>query len=231
MHGRRVGLRRSARAAAVLAGLTLLAAAAGCGGDSGDSGDGPAEGALAGASAGATPGASGGGTPGPQGATADAGGPVVAGASRFVVLRSGDWFLSQGLKPIGASRTLYLADDRSFDWYAEYADPVADTSVRITGHLRGLKAQTAVLRKLGGKTTETRIGGRAAVWSAPPGAAPVTVLIAWAPNYTIEFAASGLVPAETLRLAAALRPATEAAWRKAGGLVLDCPPGGDLCPN
>ncbi|GAA0629992.1 hypothetical protein GCM10009547_37110 [Sporichthya brevicatena] len=218
-----------ARAAAVLAALSLMGA--GCGGDGGGEGDGPAEGALAGATAGATPGPGGTGTPGATGAAADAGGPVVAGESRFVVLRSGDWFLSQGLKPIGASRKLYLADDRSFDWYAEYADPVADSSVRITGHLRGLTAQTAVLRKLGGKVTGTRIGGRAAAWSAPPGAAPVTVLIAWAPNYTIKFAASGLMPAEALRLAAALRPANETAWRKAGGLVLDCPPGGDLCPN
>jgi hypothetical protein len=115
---------------------------------------------------------------------------VVPGASRFMVLSSGSWFLSQGIKPIGASVRQYVRTDKSFDWYAEYAEPDLDQSVRITGHLRGL-----------------------------------------APNYTISFAASGVEVADTLRLAGALKPVDQAAWKKAGGLVIDCPPGGDACPN
>ena len=225
-----------ARIGTSLAASALVAGVlAGCGGSE-EGGDDPqaAASAAAAAAAAAAATAGTGGSPGgnPDGAAAGvADGPVVAGASQFAVFRSGKWFLSQGVKPIGASRKLYLTDDKAFDWYAEYAQPVTDQSVRITGHLRGLAAQTKVLRKLGGKITEFRVGNRKAVWSAPVGAAPVTVLIEWAPNYTISFAASGVEIQDTLRLAAALRPADEAAWKKAGGLVIDCPPGGDLCPN
>lgn len=224
----RLRARTSSAAAALLLTAGVLAGCSGGGDD--------AEDPVAGAS-----GVSGEGATGAGGAGATAGGaaavggagdaPVVPGASRFVVLSSGSWFLSQGIKPIGDSVKQYLKDDKSFDWYAEYAEPDLDQSVRITGHLRGLTAQTAVLKKLGGKITSTQIAGRKAVWSAPPGAAPVTVLIELAPNYTISFEASGVGVQDTLKLAAALKPANEAAWKKAGGRVIDCPPGGDDCPN
>lgn len=225
-------IRTRTRAASATAALLLTAGAlAGCSGGGNEADDpaaaasgAPGEGAAGAGAAGST----GGGTAAGGGA-ADA--PVVPGDSRFVVLSSGSWFLSQGIKPIGDSVKQYLKDDKSFDWYAEYAEPELDQSVRITGHLRGLAAQTAVLKKLGGKVTSTQIAGRKAVWSAPPGAAPVTVLIEVAPNYTISFEASGVEVQQTLKLAAALKPANEAAWKKAGGRVMDCPPGGDECPN
>ncbi len=225
------------RYGAILSAAVLVTGVlAGCGGSGSGDDDGadPRAAASAGATTGATgadgaPTAAGGAGGADAGAGTDA--PVVAGDSRFAVLKLGRWFLSQGVKPIGASRKLYLVENTSFDWYAEYAEPVTDQSVRITAHLRALAAQTAVLKKLGGKVTEFSVGGRKAVWSAPPGAAPVTVLIAWAPNYTIELAASGVEIDDTLALAKALRPADEVAWKKAGGLVIDCPPGGDLCPN
>lgn len=223
---------RRALGAALAVTALVAGLLAGCGGSADD---GPEAGATAGASAdgsgatGGTPGVGAGASAGTTGA--DQGGAVVAGASRFVVLKAGGWFLSQGIKPIGNSVKQYLETDRSFDWYAEYAEPDADQSLRITGHLRGLTAQTAVLKKLGGKITQAQIGGRKAVWSAPPGAAPVTVLIEFGPNYTIEFATSGVDVQDTLKLAAALKPVDEAAWKKAGGLVIDCPPGGDACPN
>lgn len=220
---------RTASAAAILLVAGLLGGCSGGGTDA----DEPVAGASAAPGEGATGAGGGGSADGGTAGAARAGddATVVPGASRFVVLASGSWFLSQGIKPIGASVKQYLRDDKSFDWYAEYAEPDLDQSVRITGHLRGLAAQTAVLKKLGGKITSTQIAGRKAVWSAPPGAAPVTVLIELAPNYTISFEASGVEVQETLRLAAALEPANEAAWKKAGGRVIDCPPGGDECPN
>ena len=217
----------------LLAAVLMTLPLAGCSGG-GDAEDPAAAGATGVPADGAAPGAGATGTGGAGAGAAGAGeadGAVVPGASRFVVLSSGSWFLSQGIKPIGASVKQYLRTDKSFDWYAEYAEPDLDQSVRITGHLRGLAAQTAVLKKLGGKITSTQIAGRKAVWSAPPGAAPVTVLIELAPNYTISFAASGVEVADTLRLAAALKPVNQAAWKKAGGLIIDCPPGGDECPN
>lgn len=225
-------IRRRTGTASALAVLLLTAGAlAGCSGG-GNAADAP----LAGASGAPGGGANVPGGAGSTGGQAAAGGgagdaAVVPGASRFVVLSSGSWFLSQGIKPTGASLRQYLRDDKSFDWYAEYAEPDLDQSVRITGHLRGLAAQTAVLKQLGGKITSTRIADRKAVWSAPPGAAPVTVLIELAPNYTISVEASGVEVQETLKLAAGLKPANEAAWKKAGGRVIDCPPGGDECPN
>lgn len=224
----RLRARTSSAAAALLLAAGVLT---GCSGG-GDDADDPVAGASGAAGEAATGAGGAGATEDGTAAGRGAGdAPVVPGASRFVVLSSGSWFLSQGIKPIGDSVKQYLRDDKSFDWYAEYAEPDLDQSVRITGHLRGLAAQTAVLKKLGGKITSTQIAGRKAVWSAPPGAAPVTVLIELAPNYTISFEASGVEVQETLKLAAALKPANEAAWKKAGGRVIDCPPGGDECPN
>lgn len=224
----RLRARTSSAAAALLLAAGVLT---GCSGG-GDDADDPVAGASGAAGEAATGAGGAGATEDGTAAGRGAGdAPVVPGASRFVVLSSGSWFLSQGIKPIGDSVKQYLRDDKSFDWYAEYAEPDLDQSVRITGHLRGLAAQTSVLKKLGGKITSTQIAGRKAVWSAPPGAAPVTVLIELAPNYTISFEASGVEVQETLKLAAALKPANEAAWKKAGGRVIDCPPGGDECPN
>ncbi len=226
------------------AAAAVLAAALALTGCSSDDSSGDAQG-VASAAPGAAAGAAG---PGPVSAgaagvagsagsdadgadTAAANSPVVPGASRYVLLELGQWFLSEGVKPIGDSRALYLKSDRTFDWYADYFEPDADQGLTVTGRLRGLAAETAALKKEAGKVTALEISGRKAVWADLGGSGGVTVLIALTPTYTIELTTSGVEVQESLRLARALQPADEAAWKTAGGKVLDCPPGGDACAN
>lgn len=221
--------------------LIVTLALAGCSG--GAASDGPraagpaAPGVAAGAGAAGVAGADSGGAAGAQGADAvqvdpaAANSPVVPGESRYVLLELGSWFLSEGVKPTGGSRKLYLAADRTFDWYADYDEPDADQSLTVTGRLRGLAAETAALKQKAGKVTGLEISGRKAAWADLGGSGGVTVLIGLSPTYTIELTTSGVEVQESLRLAGALKPADEAAWKAAGGKVLDCPPGGDACSN
>lgn len=220
----------------VLAASLLLT---GCGGGDDDdpaAGDGPGASATATTATGSAPGTDG-ATDGTAAAAdgvdpAAADEPVAKGSSAFVVLNSGAWFLSQGIKPIGASREQYLKGNKSFDWYADYADVDADQSLRITGRLRSLAAESAALKKSSGAAlTPLKIDGRDAVWADLGGSGGVVVLLAFGRNYTIELASSGVAVQPTLALARALKPADEAAWTSAGGQVIDCPPGGDACPN
>jgi hypothetical protein len=160
-----------------------------------------------------------------------AAGALIEQPSQFVSFAEGDWFLSESIKPTANSLKAVRADDASLDWTSTYEEPNTEQTMVLSGHLRGLAAETTVLKsvvkKSGAKVIEGDIGGKKAAWADVAGG-NVVMLIALNPTYTLKVETSGVDLNASLALAKKIAPSTQAKWTAAGGKTADCQPG-DEC--
>lgn len=158
-------------------------------------------------------------------------GALVEQKSQFVTFSSGDWFLSEAVKPTAQALKDTRKVEASLDWTMTYEEPNLEQAMVLTGHLRGLAAEKKVLdaaaKKADAKVISGKIGGKDAVWTDIPGG-NVVMLIALTDTYTLEVETSGVDLDASLDLAKLIKTTSEANWKAAGGVIDDCQPG-DEC--
>jgi hypothetical protein len=162
-----------------------------------------------------------------------AAGALIPQASQYVDFQSGAWFLSEAVKPTDAALKQARKLDASLDWTSTYDEPNTEQSMVLSGHLRGLAAETKVLnsivQKAKAKVISGQVGGNKAVWTDVPGG-NVILLIALSDTYTLKAEFSGVDLTAALAQAKLIKPTTEAKWKAGGGVIGDCAPG-DSCAS
>jgi hypothetical protein len=160
-------------------------------------------------------------------------GALVEQASKYVTFASGDWFLSEAVKPTGTALKDTRKLEASLDWTMTYEEPNTEQSMKLIGHLRGLEAEKKVLdataKKSSAKVVTGDIGGKKAAWTDIPGG-NVLVLIALSDTYTVSAEFSGVDLDAALDLAKSIKSSSEAKFKAEGGVIADCQPG-DSCAS
>lgn len=146
------------------------------------------------------------------------------------------WQLSEAVKLTNTGQGTTLGSLPGVDWYAEFDGPDGDGDIEpyisLTAYTEPLATRRATLSETA-DVTDGEIEGRKAFWSSDPqnpddGA---IVTIAFDENYSIEVFATAVDLDELVEIAKTVRPATEAEWEAAGGVVADCQDVADTCPD
>lgn len=159
-------------------------------------------------------------------------------ASRYVVF-PGDvpatgWKLSEAHKSDTDNRTSQLGELPGVDWYAEFEQPDTESEdvpyLSLTGYTQPLEQLRAAIPQTA-QLSEGDIAGHHAFWGSDPADPEVGsfVTMDFGDGYSIELFATYVELDDLLTWAGSLRPASEAEWVAAGGVVATCTPLQDEC--
>ncbi len=161
-----------------------------------------------------------------------------APSSRYVLFPGSvpapGWELSQAQRSVDEDRESELGALPGVDWYAEFEQLDTDAEdipyLSVTGYTESLDQLRATISPTG-QLSEGDIAGRRAFWGSDPADPGVGsfVTMDFGDGYSIELFGTFVPLEDLLTWAGSLRPASEAEWVAAGGVVAECTPLQEEC--